>query len=109
MGAPAGKGELTALAAARRGEQAMGAAARRIDQAVGAAAGRKEQAMGDFSEIEGCTNFNYAAFYYDRQHELKRVTKGYCLCHYLIYNLIYSSASVTYFTATKKIATKVQS
>ena len=42
----------------------------------------------DFSGIKGCTNFHYAAFYADCQHELKKVTKGYRLC--LIYNLIYS-------------------
>jgi hypothetical protein len=42
----------------------------------------------DFSGIKGCTNFHYAAFYADCQHELKKITKGYRLC--LIYNLIYS-------------------
>ena len=41
----------------------------------------------DFSGMKGCTNFHYAAFYADCQHELKKVTKGYRLC--LIYNLIY--------------------
>lgn len=42
----------------------------------------------DFSGMKGCTNFHYAAFYADCQHELTKVTKGYRLC--LIYNLIYS-------------------
>ena len=42
----------------------------------------------DFSGMKGCTNFNYAAFYADCQHELIKVTKGYRFC--LIYNLVYS-------------------
>ena len=49
--------------------------------------GGKEKVF-DFSGIKGCTNFHYAAFYADCQHELKKVTKGYRFC--LIYNLIYS-------------------
>ena len=41
----------------------------------------------DFSGLKGCTNFHYAAFYADCQHEIKEVSNGYRLC--LIYNLLY--------------------
>ena len=45
-----------------------------------------------FNGIEGCTNFHYAAFYADCQHELKKVTKGYRLC--LVYNLLYTGSGL---------------
>ena len=44
----------------------------------------------NFNGLKGCTNFHYAAFYADCQHELKKVTKGYRLC--LIYNLLYTGS-----------------
>ena len=40
----------------------------------------------DFSGLAGCTNFHYAAFYADCQHEIQPVTKGHRLC--LVYNLV---------------------
>ena len=41
----------------------------------------------DFGGPMACSNFHFAAFYADCQHEIEPVTKGYCLC--LIYNLVY--------------------
>ena len=41
----------------------------------------------DFSGPIACSNFHFAAFYADCQHEIEPVTKGYRLC--LIYNLVY--------------------
>ena len=41
----------------------------------------------NFDGPVGCSNFHYAAFYADCQHEIKPVTSGYRLC--LVYNLVY--------------------
>ena len=49
--------------------------------------GGKEKVF-DFSGMKGCTNYHYAAFYADCQHELKKISKGYRLC--LVYNLLYT-------------------
>ena len=49
---------------------------------------RNEEQIFDFSGLQGITNYNYAAFYADCEHELCEVTRGYRLC--LVYNLVYS-------------------
>ena len=41
----------------------------------------------DFSGIDGCTGFHFAAFYADCEHEVKEVKSGCRLC--IIYNLVY--------------------
>ena len=51
---------------------------------------RSKEESFNFSGTGGCTNFFYAAFYADCQHELKPVTKGYRLC--LVYNLVYQGS-----------------
>ena len=49
---------------------------------------RNEEQIFDFSGSKGVTDYNYAAFYADCEHELCEVTRGYRLC--LVYNLVYS-------------------
>ena len=49
---------------------------------------RDEEQIFDFSGLHGITNYNYATFYADCEHELCEVTRGYRLC--LVYNLVYS-------------------
>ena len=49
---------------------------------------RNEEQKFGFSGLQGITNYNYAAFYADCEHELCEVTRGYRLC--LVYNLVYS-------------------
>lgn len=48
---------------------------------------RSKNTVFDFSGPMGCSDFHYAAFYADCQHEIEPVTKGHRLC--LVYNLIY--------------------
>ena len=49
-----------------------------------------QEKVFSFNGLKGCTNYHYAAFYADCQHELERITKGYRLC--LVYNLVYTGA-----------------
>ena len=49
---------------------------------------RNEEHKFGFSGLHGITNYNYASFYADCEHELCEVTRGYRLC--LVYNLVYS-------------------
>ena len=53
---------------------------------------RKEELTFDFSGLKGVTDYNYAAFYADCEHELCEVTRGYRLC--LVYNLVYSGNGI---------------
>lgn len=48
---------------------------------------RSKNTVFDFSGPMGCSNFHYAAFYADCQHEIEPVTKGHHLC--LVYHLLY--------------------
>jgi len=49
---------------------------------------KEKESEFSFSGPTATRNFYFAAFYADCEHEVKPVTKGYCLC--LIYNLIYT-------------------
>ena len=51
---------------------------------------RGEEKVFSFSGLQGSTNFHFAAFYADCQHEIKKVTAGYRLC--LVYNLLYKES-----------------
>ena len=49
---------------------------------------QQQETEFNLSGIEASCNFYFAAFYGDCEHEIKPVSKGYCLC--LVYNLLYS-------------------
>ena len=51
---------------------------------------RGEEKVFSFSGLQGSTNFHFAAFYADCQHEIKKVTAGNRLC--LVYNLLYKGS-----------------